>query len=237
MEASVENVPDAVAGGRRRAWANATRTVQAIKSWANRQSVSLRRGADVVGAAIGLAASAPVLGLAAIAMQLSSPGPVLFVQQRVGRGGRPFSMYKLRTMVPNAVALQRELEFEAGVVSGGVRYKRSDDPRIPPAGRWIRKLSIDELPQFVNVLRGDMSLIGPRPPIPSEVARYDARALRRLEVEQGLTCTWQVGGRSDVPLDQQVELDVAYVDRATLADDASILLRTIPAVVLGRGAY
>jgi lipopolysaccharide/colanic/teichoic acid biosynthesis glycosyltransferase len=194
----------------------------------------LRRLFTALVAALGLIAVAPLLALAAVAIKLSSPGPVLFRQERIGKHGHRFIMLKFRTMVVAADAVKAQLVADAGQ---NLRFKMRRDPRVTPLGRVLRKYSIDELPQLWNVLRGDMALVGPRPPLRSEVAKYDAYALRRLEVTQGLTCLWQIAGRSDIPFEEQVKLDVKYIDRAGLADELRILAKTIPAVLSGRGAY
>lgn len=197
----------------------------------------VRRGVDVTIAGTMLLALAPLLLVTALAIVLGSRGPVLFRQTRVGARGVPFSMLKLRTMYTGADAQKALLERAVTEARSGVRFKLRRDPRVTRVGRILRKLSIDELPQLWNVLRGDLTLIGPRPALPREVALYDARALRRLEVRAGLTCHWQVQGRSDIPFDQQVELDLEYVDRTPWKEEVVILLRTVPAVVTGRGAY
>jgi len=146
-------------------------------------------------------------------------------------------MLKLRTMVVGASAMKARLAAEPEARANGVRFKLRRDPRITSVGRVLRRFSIDELPQLWNVLVGDMTLVGPRPPLPREVALYDGRALRRLEVEQGLTCLWQVGGRSDLSFEQQVALDIEFIDHVGVLDELAILARTIPAVLGGRGAY
>jgi lipopolysaccharide/colanic/teichoic acid biosynthesis glycosyltransferase len=197
----------------------------------------LRRALDIAVATAALAASAPVLLVATLLIRLTSRGPAFFAQERVGLHGRRFTMYKLRTMVPGADALRPALvQHHAGAVDG-VRFKLRRDPRVTAVGAVLRRFSVDELPQLWNVLRGEMTLVGPRPALWREVLLYDARALRRLEVRPGLTCLWQVGGRSDLTFDQQVVLDLEYIDRARLLDEVLIVARTIPAVFSGRGAY
>lgn len=193
----------------------------------------IRRAVDIIAALIGLAIALPVLVFAALAIKLTSKGPILFRQRRVGRHGRDFMILKLRTMYIDAEARRAALTAN----TGEIRFKMRQDPRITPIGRWLRRFSIDELPQLWNVFVGDMTLIGPRPALCSEVDRYDALALRRLEVQQGLTCLWQINGRSELSFEEQVKLDIEYIDRTSAADDVRVLLKTIPAVVGGRGAY
>lgn len=197
---------------------------------------ALRRCFDIAGAGLGLLSIAPVLIGAAIAIKLTSRGPVLFRQERIGRHGRRFSLLKLRTMVVGAASQKTTLAARGGAVDG-VRFKLRRDPRITAVGGVLRRFSVDELPQLWNVLRGDMTLVGPRPALWREVALYDARALRRLEVTPGLTCLWQIGGRSDLSFGEQVELDLEYIDRVRPMQELSIVLKTVPAVLIGRGAY
>jgi lipopolysaccharide/colanic/teichoic acid biosynthesis glycosyltransferase len=196
----------------------------------------VRRALDVCVGGFGLLCVAPVLAVAAFAVRVESKGAVLFKQMRVGRGGAPIAIRKLRTMYPDAEARRAALEA-ANESKGGVTFKMKRDPRITRVGRVLRKLSIDELPQLWNLVDGTMTLLGPRPPLASEVEKYGRRARRRLEVTPGLTCFWQVQGRSNLAFEEQVELDVAYIDRATLKDDISIVARTVPAVLTGKGAY
>jgi lipopolysaccharide/colanic/teichoic acid biosynthesis glycosyltransferase len=196
----------------------------------------VRRGLDLGLAGLGLFLVTPVFLLIALAIKLDSRGPVFFGQERVGRNGRRFTMWKFRTMVVAADALKDQLQKQHAA-SGGVRFKMVHDPRVTRAGRVLRKLSLDELPQLFNVFLGDMTLVGPRPPIYREVSLYQSRALRRLEVTPGLTCLWQVRGRSNLSFAQQVELDLEYIDRTTATDELYIVLATVPAVITGRGAY
>lgn len=191
---------------------------------------------DVVFAAVGLVFAAPILALCAVAIRLDSPGPVIFRQTRVGEGGRLFTVYKLRSMTVDAPARRAEVE-PGNEVIGGVLFKMRDDPRLTRVGRVLRRFSLDELPQLVNVCRGQMSLVGPRPPLPSEVARYSPDARRRLLVRPGLTGLWQVSGRADLPWEQAVTLDLHYVANWSPLLDVAILARTVRAVVAGRGAY
>ncbi len=177
----------------------------------------------------------PVLVVIALAVKLDSRGPVLFRQTRVGQGGREFGVFKFRTMVMNADALLAELT--ARNETDGLMFKMRDDPRVTRVGRLLRKWSLDELPQLLNVVRGQMSLVGPRPPLPSEVARYDGDVARRLLVKPGMTGLWQVSGRSDLSWEDGIRLDLYYVENWSLAADLSILWKTIGAVVNSRGAY
>jgi lipopolysaccharide/colanic/teichoic acid biosynthesis glycosyltransferase len=198
---------------------------------------SVRRSIDVLVTGLGLLLMSPLFALVALAIRLDSQGPVFFAQERVGEDGRRFRMWKFRTMIVNADALKDELSKQCAAASDGVRFKMVRDPRVTRVGRVLRKFSIDELPQLFNVFRADMTLIGPRPPVWREVALYDSRALRRLEVKPGITCIWQVSGRSDLSFEQQVSLDLEYVDRTRPSDELRILLQTIPAVLTGKGAY
>lgn len=193
----------------------------------------MRRMIDIIAASIGLVIALPLLLVVGCAIKWTSKGPILFSQRRVGRNGRDFKILKLRTMYIDAEARRAALMTN----TDEIRFKLRRDPRITPVGRWLRRFSIDELPQLWNVLVGDMTIIGPRPALCSEVDRYDALALRRLEVQQGLTCLWQVNGRSELSFEEQVKLDIEYIDRTSTTGDLRVLLRTIPAVVGGRGAY
>lgn len=191
---------------------------------------------DVVGAVVGLVLTAPAFLAAALAIRLTSPGPVFFRQQRAGLNGAPFTMLKFRTMVTNAEQLKQELA-SLNEMSGPV-FKVTNDPRVTRIGRLLRKTSLDELPQFWNVLRGEMSLVGPRPLPVDEVARFDDSAhRRRLSVKPGLTCLWQVSGRNQVrDFKEWVRLDLEYIDNWSLWLDLRILCRTIPVVLTGAGA-
>jgi exopolysaccharide biosynthesis polyprenyl glycosylphosphotransferase len=177
----------------------------------------------------------PLLVGIAVVVRLGSPGPALFGQERVGRHGRPFRVYKFRSMYTDAE--QRLAEITHLNEHDGVLFKVRNDPRVTPVGRWLRKYSLDELPQLLNVLKGDMSLVGPRPPLASEVARYEGHAHRRLLVRPGITGLWQVSGRSDLSWEDTVRLDLQYVEAWSLALDVTILLRTASAVLAGKGAY
>ncbi|WMC09835.1 WecB/TagA/CpsF family glycosyltransferase [Oceanimonas pelagia] len=195
-----------------------------------------KRSLDASVAATALALLSPLLLVTALAIRLESPGAVLFGQTRIGLNGRPFRCWKLRSMYRDAEQRLQALQ-QAGTLSGEVRFKMKQDPRITRVGRVIRKLSIDELPQLWNVLRGDMSLVGPRPALPREVAAYGATERQRLLATPGITCTWQVSGRSDIPFAQQVTMDREYVFNGSLTTDLRLLLKTVPAVLSGRGAY
>ena len=230
-------LPPALFDARSRRRAVLRRLWGRVRLRAQRTSAMVRRAFDVVASGIGLLVISPLLLGAAIAIRIDSRGPVFFAQERLGRRGRPFRLYKLRTMAIDAEGRKTALQAASAGALSGVRFKLRRDPRVTRVGAILRKFSIDELPQLWNVLRGDMTIIGPRPPVWREVALYDPAALRRLEVTPGLTCLWQVGGRSDLSFEEQVALDVEYIDHASLRSDVSILLRTIPAVVTGRGAY
>ena len=195
-----------------------------------------KRALDVAGAAVGLVLLTPLLLIVAILIRIESPGPVFFAQTRIGRRGNPFRCWKFRSMTIDAEQRQAEL-MACNEMSGGTTFKMKHDPRITRIGRFIRKASIDELPQLWNVLIGEMSLVGPRPPLPAEVARYSAVDRQRLSVKPGITCTWQVTGRSDIPFREQVALDLRYIRERSLLLDIRLLLMTVPAVLLARGAY
>lgn len=194
-----------------------------------------KRLIDIVGSTFGLLVLGPLVMLpAALAIRLTSPGPILFRQRRSGLHGQPFTMYKFRSMVDNAEMLRVELET-FNEMSGPV-FKIKRDPRVTNVGRFIRKTSIDEMPQLWNVLVGNMSLVGPRPPIPSEVQKYDPWHRRRLSMKPGLTCLWQISGRNTIGFDQWMKLDLQYIDNWSLWLDFTILMRTIPVVLSGLGA-
>jgi exopolysaccharide biosynthesis polyprenyl glycosylphosphotransferase len=186
-------------------------------------------------AALGLLLLAPVLVGVAMAICLDSPGPALFCQTRTGRSGVPFTMLKFRTM--HCDAEQRRAELSGLLTGDSILFKLRDDPRTTRVGRFLRRYSLDELPQLVNVLRGDMALVGPRPPLPEEVARYQPDVHRRLAVKPGITGLWQVSGRSDLSWEESVRLDLRYVDNWSLRADVGILARTLGAVLHHRGAY
>ena len=178
----------------------------------------------------------PLMTLIALTIKLTSRGPVFFVQIRVGRFGRHFRFYKFRSMYMDAEQRKNEL-LKRNESADGVIFKMKKDPRITPVGRVLRKSSMDELPQLFNVLLGDMSLVGPRPPLPQEVMKYSLEDRKRLNVIPGLTCLWQISGRSDIPFNRQVELDKEYIHSRGIRKDLVILLKTVPAILTGRGAY
>lgn len=195
-----------------------------------------KRMLDVFGSLCALLALSPVFLAVAILIKLEDRGPVFFRQVRVGRFGRQFHMFKFRSMRVNAEQRLKEL-LARNQHHVGVTFKIKDDPRITRIGRFIRKYSIDELPQFYNVLIGDMSLVGPRPPVPREVALYSLADRRRLAVKPGITCIWQISGRAEIDFPGQVQLDVRYIESRSLREDVKILLKTVPAVLSGNGAY
>jgi len=194
-----------------------------------------KRAFDVVASAVAVLLLSPLFVATAIAVKLDSPGPVFFSQTRVGKNGRPFKMLKFRSMHIDAEERLDSLRTQ-NEVSGPV-FKMRNDPRVTRVGRFIRRTSLDELPQFLNVLSGEMSIVGPRPPVPSEVRQYQRWQRRRLSVKPGITCTWQVSGRSDVSFDQWMKLDLEYIDTWSLWGDIQICFRTVPAVLLSRGAH
>jgi len=193
-----------------------------------------KRAVDVVGALIGLLVVALPSIAIAIAIKARSDGPVLFRQVRLGKQGRRFTLLKFRTMVPEAEGMLIDLR-ERNEADGPL-FKIRDDPRITSVGRWLRRWSLDELPQFVNVLRGDMSLVGPRPPLPHEVALYEEWQLGRLEVAPGITGLWQIEGRIELPFDEAVRRDIFYIENWSLSYDLFILAKTLPAILSRRGA-
>ena len=195
----------------------------------------IKRSLDMLGALIGLIILSPILGITALLIKLEDGGPIFFVSDRAGKWGKTFKMYKFRSMISTAEQMKEDLLEQNE--TGGVIFKIKQDPRITKVGRVIRKSSIDELPQLFNVLKGDMSLVGPRPHPPKEVELYNLNDRRRLDVTPGLTCSWQVGGRSEIDFAHQVNLDVQYIESQSLWLDLKLLLKTIPAVMTGRGAY
>lgn len=231
----------------RRAMAGPVRTTIATGGYAPAAEVSAptrdgdlyqrfgKRLLDVVGATLAIIVSAPVVLLAALAIMIETRGSVFYRSTRVGRGGRPFTFYKLRSMVSGADRHRHHLSH-LNECDGPV-FKISRDPRVTVVGRFLRTTSLDELPQLWNVLRGDMSLVGPRPPLPDEVSHYQPWQMQRLEVRPGLTCLWQISGRSRIGFEEWMRLDLEYINRRSFRLDLQILLRTIPAVLSREGAY
>jgi exopolysaccharide biosynthesis polyprenyl glycosylphosphotransferase len=195
----------------------------------------IKRVIDVMLVGVGLLALAPLIAIISLAIKLDSPGPIFYGQPRIGKNGRQFRMFKFRSMVIGADTQLAELRDHNE--ASGPLFKMRRDPRVTRVGRFIRRWSLDELPQLFNVLRGEMSLVGPRPPVPLEVAAYEDWQLGRLRAVPGITGLWQVSGRSDVPFHDMVRLDLHYIRNWSLALDVEILLRTIPAVLSSRGAY
>lgn len=194
-----------------------------------------KRVIDILGSLVAIILfSVPMLATA-IAVKVTSSGPVFFRQTRLGKNGRPFTLVKFRSMEMGSEDVRQRL-LDANELNGPV-FKIRKDPRLTPIGAFIRKYSLDETPQLFSVLQGDMSLVGPRPPIPDEVAEYEPWQRERLAVKPGLTCIWQVSGRNDIDFDRWIDLDIEYVRNRDLWMDISLLLQTIPAVVTGRGAY
>jgi lipopolysaccharide/colanic/teichoic acid biosynthesis glycosyltransferase len=209
-----------------------------LLTWVIRSKIieGLRRAFDFTVACVALFFLWPVMAFTALAIKMDSPGPVLFKQKRVGKWGSTFLCFKFRSMYIDAEARKTEL-LAQNEVGGDVMFKMKDDPRVTRVGRLIRKLSIDELPQLLNVVRGEMRLVGPRPPVPSEVAQYEFDQRRRLNAIPGITGLPQISGRSNLSFTRWVELDLKYIEEQSLLKDVEILLKTIPAVVFSRGAY
>jgi lipopolysaccharide/colanic/teichoic acid biosynthesis glycosyltransferase len=193
-----------------------------------------KRALDILGASFGLLLLWPIFLLTAVAIKSTASGPVLFRQRRVGLGGKPFIMYKFRTMVMTAERQQEQL-MALNEQQGPV-FKIRNDPRITRLGRLLRTTSIDELPQLWNVLKGEMSLVGPRPPLEKEVRQYQRWQRQRLDVTPGLTCIWQVQGRSTIAFTEWMRMDLRYVRSRSILRDIGLLLRTVPAVLFRRGA-
>jgi lipopolysaccharide/colanic/teichoic acid biosynthesis glycosyltransferase len=210
------------------------------KIWVWKGTISfayfLKRALDLAGSITALILLSPLFLLAALLIYVENPGPIFYTQTRVGKDGRHFRFFKFRSMVIGASGIKEELQ-ELNESEHGVTFKMKNDPRITRTGRILRKFSIDELPQLVNVLNGDMSLVGPRPPLPKEVDQYSLEQRKRLYIRPGITCSWQVSGRSDIPFNDQVQLDLKYIQNSGFITDVMLLLKTIPAVISGKGAY
>lgn len=203
----------------------------------NRQRlyIPVKRLFDIILSVLGLILVSPILAIAAIAIKAEDGGPIVYRQLRMGKGGRLFRMYKFRSM---CVGADKQLEqLRAYNEVDGPAFKIAKDPRVTRVGQFIRKFSIDELPQLLNIIKGDMSIVGPRPPLPNEVAVYTPFQMKRLAIKPGLTCYWQINGRSHLSFDQWVALDVKYIQRMGFFTDFMIILRTIPVVLFGIGAY
>lgn len=203
--------------------------------WITQAPEAIKRGFDIFTSLAALIVISPLFLLIAALIKLEDRGPVFFAQRRVGQFGREFRMFKFRSMCMDAEKKLAEV-LALNQHSEGVTFKIKNDPRVTRAGKWLRKLSLDELPQLYNVLIGDMSLVGPRPPLPREVAMYSLAHRRRLAVKPGITCTWQISGRSEIDFSGQVQLDVNYIQTQAFWTDFGILLRTVPAVLTGKGA-
>lgn len=194
-----------------------------------------KRSLDIIVALVALIVLSPIILIVAAAVRLTSRGPVIFSQRRVGEGGEEFLCFKFRSMCVDAE--ERKVSLLALNELSGPVFKIKHDPRVTRVGRIIRKLSLDELPQLWNVLKGEMSIVGPRPPVPSEVQEYNPYALGRLSVKPGLTCLWQINGRNNISFEHWVELDLLYIETMSFWGDLKIILKTIPAVLSGRGAH
>ena len=183
-----------------------------------------KRAIDIVGSIVGLALLSPILLIVAIAIKLESKGPIIFSQKRIGLKGKEFKMYKLRSMVEDAEKLKKDL-MKSNEMSGPM-FKMKDDPRVTRVGKFIRKTSIDALPQLINVLKGDMSLVGPRPSLPKEVKKFKPWMKKRLEVKPGLTCFWQVSGRNNIDFEDWMKLDIKYVEERSFLVDIKLIFKT-----------
>lgn len=195
----------------------------------------LKRALDITIAGSAIVMLSPILALVVASIRMEDGGPVLFSQRRIGAKGKPFMMYKFRSMVQNAEA--RRAELMAQSEREGACFKMKKDPRITRVGAWLRRTSMDELPQLLNVLRGEMSIVGPRPALPDEVIKYQGQSWLRLMGKPGITCIWQVSGRADIPFEQQVDMDIEYLQNPSIWQDIRLIFKTIPAVITARGAY
>lgn len=184
-----------------------------------------KRGIDIIGAGSGLLLLSPVIAIVSCAVKFTSKGPIFFSQKRVGKNGQLFDMYKFRSMVVNAEELKEKLANQNEM--SGPMFKMKDDPRVTKVGKFIRKTSLDELPQLWNVLKGDMSLVGPRPSLPKEVAQFEKWMYKRLTVKPGLTCYWQVSGRNNIDFEDWMKLDISYVDERNIWIDIKLIFKTV----------
>jgi len=206
-----------------------------VRGHAERYAAAAKRTLDLAIALTALALLGPLFAALALLITLEDGGPVFFRQTRIGAKGKPFKMWKFRSMAVDAEARRQKLLAQSE--RDGICFKMKQDPRITATGRWLRRLSLDELPQILNVFRGEMSIVGPRPALPQEVIVYNERALNRLNGAPGLTCSWQVSGRANIPFEKQVELDIDYLETRSLFGDLMLIVKTVPAVITGRGAY
>jgi lipopolysaccharide/colanic/teichoic acid biosynthesis glycosyltransferase len=219
-----------------RCWFNLHVQQQRLRAqWLAHGTTVTKRLLDIVVSLFLLLLAAPLILLIGLCIKLEDGGPVFFAQTRVGQDGREFKMFKVRSMCLGAELGLADL-LEKNKHRDGVTFKIEDDPRITRVGRWLRKFSFDELPQLYNVLIGDMSLVGPRPPLPREVAKYSPAHRRRLAIKPGITCIWQISGRANIDFSGQVQLDVDYIEKQDFWTDLLILTRTVPAVLSGKGA-
>ena len=194
-----------------------------------------KRGIDVIVAGVGLILLSPIITIVACAIKLTSNGPIFFLQKRVGKNGELFNMYKFRAMVVNAEELKEKLKHQNEM--SGPMFKMKDDPRVTKVGKFIRKTSLDELPQLWNVLKGDMSLVGPRPSLPKEVEQFDSWMFKRLTVRPGLTCYWQVSGRNNIDFEDWMKLDVKYVEERNLWIDIKLIFKTVGVLFGDKNAH
>ena len=200
-----------------------------------RKYLFYKRMLDVALSFLGLIVLSPLFIVVAITIKIDSRGPIIFVTKRVGKGGKEFLFYKFRSMISGADRLRDSLHHLSETT--GPIFKIKEDPRITKVGRFLRHTSMDELPQLFNVLKGDMSLVGPRPPLPEEVREYTPHQKKRLSVVPGITCLWQISGRSNISFYEWIELDIYYIENRSFLLDLKILIRTIPVVISGEGAY
>ena len=208
----------------------------AVEAVAEVTYLSVKRLLDLIGSLAVIALLSPVMAVIALLVKLYDGGPVLYRHTRVGHRGREFSCYKFRSMAPDADAVKSTIQ-ELNDHDDHRTFKMRDDPRVTPLGRLLRKTSLDELPQLWNIIAGDMSLVGPRPPVPAEVAVYSPADMERLSVKPGLTCIWQVSGRSHIPFPEQLQMDLEYIENRSLLLDLKLIARTVPAVLSAHGAY
>lgn len=201
-----------------------------------RSLLVVKRMVDIVASLVAIVLLLPMFILVSLCILVEDGFPVIYTQKRVGLNGREFKFYKFRSMVRNADQLREGLD-EQNESNDGVTFKMRKDPRVLKCGQFLRRFSMDEIPQFFNVLAGDLSIVGPRPPLPEEVKVYTLDERKRLNVKPGLTCLWQIGGRADLPFNEQVGLDMQYIQSQSILKDIIIMLKTIPAVLFGRGAY